>query len=122
MKKSVLFIGILLLGSAIFAQDITGDWYGALDVGVAQLHLVLHIEQKDESYSATMDSPDQGAKGIPVSEITFQNDTLILNINNLQIKYIGKYQPKTHSFDGQFTQMGQRLPLQFSRNKMAAPE
>src|SRR5262249_37388945 len=40
-------------------------WEGKLKVGGGELRLVFHLfKQKDGGYAGTMDSPDQGAKGI----------------------------------------------------------
>jgi hypothetical protein len=43
-------------------RKIEGDWEGTLDAGVAKLRLVVHIVRKDGVLSATLDSPDQGAR------------------------------------------------------------
>jgi RNA polymerase sigma factor (sigma-70 family) len=58
------------------SYQVQGHWKGALNVKNATLHIVFHIAlMPDGSYSATMDSPDQGATGIPASaaEFTFPN-------------------------------------------------
>lgn len=120
MKKAILLFGIFLITLSTFAQDITGDWYGVLDIGIAQLPLVLHIKQENSGYSATLDSPDQNAKGIPVPSIHFKSDTLRLDLSNLQAKYVGEFDRETSTFDGNFTQLGQTLPLKFSRKKTEA--
>ncbi|MCP5062335.1 MAG: alpha/beta hydrolase, partial [Ignavibacteriae bacterium] len=67
MKKSNIVLILLFSSVFIFAQDITGDWYGVLDIQGQKLRIVFHIVENDGSLTATMDSPDQGAKGIPVS-------------------------------------------------------
>lgn len=122
MKKITFLFGILLISLSTFAQDITGDWYGVLDVGIAQLPLVLHINQEDSGYAASLDSPNQNAKGIPVPNLQFEDDTLTIDLSNLQAKYIGKFDRETNTFDGDFTQRGQTLPLKFSRKKSEAPK
>jgi len=67
--KKIAFLTLLFLTTlTAFAQDITGDWNGALKVQGIQLRLVFHITKTDTGYTATMDSPDQGAKGIPVTD------------------------------------------------------
>jgi RNA polymerase sigma factor (sigma-70 family) len=50
------------------SSEIQGHWKGALTVKGMTLRIVFHIAQMpDGSYTATMDSPDQGATGIPAT-------------------------------------------------------
>src|SRR5579862_5432112 len=51
-------------------SDIDGDWWGTLDTGAMKLRLVLHISNTDDGLVATLDSPDQGMKGLPASAVT----------------------------------------------------
>ncbi|MCK5442974.1 MAG: alpha/beta hydrolase, partial [Maribacter sp.] len=67
---SILFLAII----SASAQDITGQWHGVLKE--IQLRLVLNISKTDTGYSSTMDSPDQGTKGIPVTTTSFEDSTL----------------------------------------------
>ena len=54
------------------ASVLVGDWKGTLQVQQAKLRVAFHIvKQADGSLSATMDSPDQGAKDIPANAIQF---------------------------------------------------
>ncbi|MBK9457324.1 MAG: hypothetical protein IPO24_17940 [Bacteroidetes bacterium] len=70
MKKLLLLIGICLINSFAFAQEITGAWLGKLNVGV-ELRVVFNISGSNDSLVSTLDSPDQGAFGIPSSSTTF---------------------------------------------------
>ena len=57
--------------NAVAESQLAGDWQGTLSAGGAELRLVLHMgAAKDGSLTATLDSVDQGAYGIPVSAIT----------------------------------------------------
>src|SRR5215467_14564445 len=51
-------------------SDIDGTWTGTLDTGMGKLRVVFHIMNTDDGLMATMDSPDQGATGIPTSSVT----------------------------------------------------
>jgi len=51
-------------------SDIDGDWLGTLDTGMGKLRLLLHIANSEDGLTATMDSLDQGANGLPVNSIT----------------------------------------------------
>ena len=118
MKNTSLIILFSLLSLTTFAQDITGQWNGILKVPGTQLRLVLHISKTETGYSATMDSPDQGAKGIPVTTTTFENGILKLAIPAGKIEYEGVLD-KDAFIVGNFKQMGQAFPLNLSRGVVA---
>lgn len=68
-------------GSGVSYQ-IQGHWKGVLSLNGMQLRIVFNIAlMPDGSYSATLDSPDQGAAGIPASstECAFPNAKLSWN-------------------------------------------
>ncbi len=92
-----------------------GSWEGTLDVSVAKLRLVLHVTSKDGQLSATLDSPDQGATGLPVNTISVTGDTLSFEMNTLGAAYQGKFTKDGSQIDGEFSQQGQRFPLTFKR-------
>ena len=62
-----------------------------------------------------MDSPDQGAKGIPVTSTVFQDKVLKLSITNAGIEYEGTWNG-TDSITGTFKQGGLTLPLNLSKS------
>jgi len=104
----------------VFGQDITGEWYGALKVQGMQLRLVFHIAKNGTVYSATMDSPDQGAKDIPMSKVTFENPVLTVEMAAAKIEYTGSLD-NTGIVVGNFKQAGQSFPLNLSREKIEKP-
>ena len=63
MKKLILFSLICLASIAARAQEsgIKGTWTGKLNVFGNELTLVFHFDGED----CTLDSPDQGIKGVP---------------------------------------------------------
>ncbi|MFH0999855.1 MAG: hypothetical protein V1783_03350 [Bacteroidota bacterium] len=89
MKKLVWAIGFILICFSLNAQDIIGQWNGILKFQGMQLRLVFNIEKVDTIFAATMDSPDQGANGIPVKSVSFKNSVLKLELPNLFIQYEG---------------------------------
>lgn len=118
MKKSILSLLIMLTLANLSAQDITGQWNGILkEIG---LRVVFHISQTDDGFSATLDSPDQGATGIPVTETLLVNDSLKIRVDNLGITYLGKFTENT--FKGSFTQGGMQIPLKLVREIIEKPK
>lgn len=114
MKTLSTVLILFFLTLTLTAQDIAGDWHGMLKVQGVQLRLVFHIQEEGEGYTATMDSPDQGAKGIPVTSTSFEHPTLKIGMPNLGIVYEGTLN-EAGTITGDFNQYGQILPLELSR-------
>lgn len=116
MKKILIIILAFLTSFSMNAQNITGQWNGLLKVPGMQLRVVFHISKTDTGYSSTMDSPDQGAKGIPVTTTTFENPTLKLKSTLANFEYTGEL--NGNLFTGTFNQGGQEFPLNLSRKQI----
>jgi len=107
-----LFTAIaLFLCSTLFAQPITGDWYGALDVKGKKLRLVFHIVKMADGYLCVMDSPDQGAKGLKLDSAAYEGNVLVMAMKQARIKYVGTLDEATATITGQFEQGSNSLPL-----------
>ncbi len=117
MKKTTLILITILTTLSMYGQDITGQWNGVLSVQGTQLRLVFNITQTNSGYSSTMDSPDQGAKGIPVTSTSYENSILKLEISSAGIQYEGTLD-KENVFVGTFMQAGQSFPLNLTREKI----
>ncbi|MBB3895039.1 hypothetical protein GGR07_001355 [Bacteroides pyogenes] len=127
MKKTSLFIiliGLMAMAglpSPAQAQDITGSWHGKLKLPVGSLSIVFHIKQAPEGgYTATLDSPDQGAKGIPTEKTTFENSTLHIRIPTIGASYEGKL-TEEGKITGTFTQ-GVALKLDLEKGEAPRPK
>ena len=121
MKKNLIISMLLISASLVFGQDITGDWNGALKVQSMQLRLVFHITKNASVYSATMDSPDQGAKDIPMSKAQYENGILTIEMAAAQIEYTGKLD-STGMVVGIFKQSGQTFPMNLTRKAIEKVE
>lgn len=102
--------------TAIYAQSITGNWKGELNVQGMKLPLVFHIRQEGLTLSSTMDSPAQGARDIKVDTTEWQNGQLSLIVNSIRLRYTGTL-AGTDSIAGTFTQTNTSLPLGLTRSK-----
>src|SRR5690625_20466 len=81
-----------------------------------QLTLVFHIQEADSGFTATFDSPDQGALGIPFTSVEFNDDTLLLSAANIGAFYEGV--PAADSIAGIWSQGGQSLELNLFREEV----
>ncbi|MEM0942150.1 MAG: alpha/beta hydrolase [Bacteroidota bacterium] len=114
MNKLIIAIFSFLIATNLFAQNvISGSWNGILEIQGMQLRLVFHIIETDNGFVSTMDSPDQGAKGIPVTSTIFESPTLKLQVSNARIEYIGEF--SGNQITGIFKQAGKELPLSLAR-------
>ncbi|MGO8757824.1 MAG: alpha/beta hydrolase family protein [Terracidiphilus sp.] len=116
LKLAILSLAALALAPLCRAQSqIVGDWQGTLSAGGAQLRLALHISAaKDGTLTATLDSLDQGAIGIPVSSIELRETQLTLGIPAVGGTYTGTVNRDATEIDGTWSQ-GQPLTLNFKR-------
>lgn len=113
MRTFSILLITLLSSFTMLAQDITGKWNGVLKVQGTQLRLVFNVTKSGEVLTSTMDSPDQGANGIPVTKTTFENSKIKFEVTNARIEYDGKL--KDNEFIGTFKQAGQEFPMNLSR-------
>lgn len=105
MKKWLLISLLAAMTGALRAQSLDGTWTGKLDLGLQKLTIVLHVEGKN----VTMDSPDQGAEGIPMVVDYMKGDSLRVGIRELQLSYAGALRDSL--LRGTFTQAGMAFPL-----------
>ena len=119
MKKlSLVILTNILISITTFSQDISGPWNGVLNVGSVKLRVVFNLTKTNEGYKATLDSPDQGAKDIPVSTTDFQNPKVKMAIPTAGIEYLGEL--KEDKIVGIFKQGGKEFPLDLSKGPIVA--
>jgi hypothetical protein len=117
MKKITLVLMLLAAAFSLKAQDVTGDWYGAINVAGAKLHLVFHISKSGDTYATVMDSPDQGAKGLGTDKTTVNKNAITIEASKFGIKYTGTYKPDSSIINGMFAQGALNTPLILTHNK-----
>ncbi|WEK19907.1 MAG: alpha/beta fold hydrolase [Candidatus Pedobacter colombiensis] len=114
MKTLYSAIALILFSSTLFAQEPTGTWYGTLNIQGTSLPLIFHITKAGNEYTTTMDSPQQGAKGMPSSKTTYTSKTLTVEASNIGMKYTGIYAPDSNKISGTFEQGPIRTALVLS--------
>ena len=98
-------------------SDIDGAWTGTLDAGGQKLRIVFHITNTEDGLTATMDSPDQGANGIPVTAVTRTGSSLKLELKQIGGAFEGKISSDLATIEGTWSQGGGTLPLTLKRGK-----
>jgi alpha/beta superfamily hydrolase len=115
--KKIFTIVILIINYQISSsQEITGTWNGILKVQGMQLRLVFKVTKSENGYSSTIDSPDQGAKNIPVTNTTFENSKIKFEVTNAKIEYNGELSDT--KIIGTFKQGSQEFPMNLSKNPL----
>jgi hypothetical protein len=85
---------------------------GTLQVQAISLRVVFHFTQTPEGqWKGTLDSPDQGAAGIPIDKISLDGSTIHCEINVIQGSYEGTLAADGQSIGGTWSQLGRSLPL-----------
>lgn len=119
MKRFFLFL-LMVAGASLLntanaqCNRIAGEWNGALQVQGIKLRLVVHFVCKGDTVTATFDSPDQGAKGIPFDKVTFTGDELVIDAPSLMASYKASLKADT-LLEGTWSQGGMNLPLNLSK-------
>lgn len=110
-----------LMAQPAAAPSVTGTWLGTLTVPGGKLRIVFHIsEAAGGKLTATLDSPDQGATGIPASAVSFREDTLHIEVEAVHGAYEGRVAPDAGHISGAWVQGGARLPLDLARTEAGA--
>jgi uncharacterized protein (TIGR03435 family) len=119
MKKLMLWMMALaaLLGSALQAQNLAGNWQGTLQAGPQKVRIVFKIALENDKLTATLNTVDQPSPPIAAT-ITRDGSTVKMTIPAANGKYEGKLSADGNSIAGTWTQ-GAPLALNLAR---ATPE
>ncbi|UCG44400.1 MAG: alpha/beta fold hydrolase [candidate division WOR-3 bacterium] len=92
-------------------NEIVGIWQGKLEVMPGtEMTIVFRISEADAGLTALMDSPDQGATGIPTSSVSYQSKTLVIEVKGIGGRYEGTMQ-ENRTIRGTWSQGGSALDL-----------
>lgn len=124
MKKAILFLLVAAVAATTAVsqrslKDIEGTWVGTLSIPAGDLRLVFHFTMTEaDTIKGTLDSPDQGAMGIPMGSVTFEGDSLIARAPIIRGEFRGLPVGDT-LLTGRLIQMGTSINLDLKNE--AAP-
>jgi alpha-beta hydrolase superfamily lysophospholipase len=127
MKKSLTLLilsTLFILTQAMNAQTnyknvLPGSWLGKISVGAIELRVVFNLSITGrDSLIATLDSPDQGAKGIKLGPVTLIGETLQISAGALMAEYNGTIKNDT-IIEGTWKQSGTTNVLNLKKLKTA---
>jgi pimeloyl-ACP methyl ester carboxylesterase len=118
MIRKLLVAAAMLLSYITVATAQTGTWSGKLDIQGTKLTLVFHLDDENP----TMDSPDQGVKGIPMQIERDSMGKITVKIPSLGASYEGTWMIR--QIVGSFRQMNVEFPLTLTpgENKPKRPQ
>jgi alpha/beta superfamily hydrolase len=91
--------------------DVSGTWLGAIPVGGISLRVVFNLSRNGDGFAGTMDSPDQGAFGIPISQIDVHGRHMALAAAAIGASFAGDLSADGSTLAGTATQAGESTPL-----------
>ena len=119
MKRLTLWVLALaaLSGTALEAQNITGNWQGTLEIPQRKMRVLFKIGLENDKLQAKVYTVDQPSPPIAAT-ITRDGSTIKMTIPSIAGSYEGKLSADGNSITGTFSQ-GAQLPLTLAR---ATPE
>ena len=108
----LLIVGLLFINHSLIAQksidkkSLQGSWLGKISVNTMEIRLIFNLKLNDkDSLMATMDSPDQGAKNIPLGRVILRNEQFTIQAPLLLGEYKGSV-INDSTINGTWTQRG----------------
>jgi CubicO group peptidase (beta-lactamase class C family) len=115
LRSTAAALLCLLASTAAIAQQTAspnGVWLGSLHAGAVTLRVQVHLQL--DPVACTLDSVDQGAFGIPCTNLTQTSSTVAFDIPAIKGHFTGQLAADGTTLTGTFTQ-GADLPLTFTR-------
>lgn len=102
--------------SSAFSQNyekfMIGNWLGNIEFQGKKLPIVIRILSiEKDTFTAFMDSPDQGAKDIRITRLLIRNDSAIIRIKSLSASISGLINVKDSTIRGVFRQSIFNCPI-----------
>ena len=98
-----------------------GEWEGTLQVGQAQLKLVLHLSgERSGEFRAKLDSPEQSVYGMEATSASHEQNNLRFEISPVGASFEGKMGADRRTISGTWKQGGEALPLVLTRRSASA--
>lgn len=115
MKKLFFTLAVSCIGLSATAQEVRRSWSGDLEAMGQKLPIILNLANG----KCTLDSPAQGATGIPATIDLLTKDSIKVSIKSLGATYAARY--VDGRLEGTFTQAGMKLPLNMKETSPDGP-
>jgi hypothetical protein len=103
--------------SPAVAAELEGNWEGSIETPNGTLRLVVHFKnQPDKTVKATMDSPDQNAMDLPLTDVVQKGSALEFQLRLVNGAYKGTLNKDATQLEGEWSQGGASLPLTLKKS------
>lgn len=111
MKRFLTVLIVVMATVGMRAQNLEGSWLGKLELGGMSMRIVFNFTRTDSgTLACTLDSPDQGAKGIAVEVVESDPAKLKVTVKQINATYEGTLTAGV--LKGTFMQNGYSFPLE----------
>jgi uncharacterized protein len=121
-QRMFTLVAAALLLTAAFALDaaesmpLLGDWEGAIETPAGDMPVYLHVTRsKEGNVGGSIDSPDQGAMGLPISGVSLTESVVRFEVKSVNGKYEGKANGDWTAINGTWNGVMGAMPLKFHR-------
>ena len=115
MKKLFFTFALACIGLTATAQVIRRSWSGELEAMGQKLPIVMNLVDG----KCTLDSPLQGAAGIPATVQLLTKDSIKISAESIDARYAARY--VDGQLQGTFTQNGIKIPLNMKEISPTGP-
>jgi hypothetical protein len=103
--------------SPAVAGELEGNWEGSIDTPNGALRLVVHLKnQPDKTVKATMDSLDQNAMDLPLTDVVQKGPAVEFQLRLVNGAYKGTLNKEGTQLEGEWSQGGTSLPLTLKKS------
>jgi uncharacterized protein len=112
------------LSSSAYARrersPLQGVWKGTIDVGRIPLRIVVKISESSlGKFTGTLDSPDQGARNLPLTAAEYSKPAASFDIASIDARYEGNLNEDGSEIEGDWMQAGKSFPCVLKRSDPA---
>lgn len=102
--------------SPAVSAELEGNWEGSLDTPNGVLKIVVHFKNQDKAVKGTLDSPDQGATDLPLTDIVQKGSAVEFQLRMVNGGFKGSLNKEATQMVGEWTQGGGTLPLTLKKS------
>jgi pimeloyl-ACP methyl ester carboxylesterase len=118
MRTILLAIFALTISRGAYAQDISGNWAGKVQLSNSKtLEFNFNFTKTEEGYRTEIDIPTNRVAGLKPQSTSFLDHHLIIDGSNLGIGYEGIFDPGNEKFTGKFSEGPNTIPLELERSE-----
>lgn len=119
--KQIITSLLLLFSISTFSQDISGKWSGTIESGKSEpVVFNFTFEKNGGNYTTTIDIPAMRVENLKPKSTTFTDKKLLVNGENLGIKYEGVFNQDLQQIEGTFTEGVNELKLNLKKSEIKA--